>query len=120
MLIEEKDLNIGRRIREQRKRKNLTQFMLAEKVGLHEKQISRIESGLNYPTLISFIKIIKTLDMDLSDFINKETPESDPPNQLRDDILNIIKSADNKELKIYLDILKPLKKNLKNYNPEKQ
>lgn len=112
MLLEENKLNIGKKIREQRKRKHLTQFMLAEKVGLHEKQISRIESGLNYPTLISFIKILNILGMDLNDFSQKETSKNNP---LRDDILNIIKNANDKELKIFFDILNPLKKNLDNF-----
>lgn len=112
MFLEDNKLNIGKRIREQRKRKHLTQFMLAEKVGLHEKQISRIESGLNYPTLMSFIRIIETLDMELSDFTKQEKMKKNP---LRDDTLNIIKQADDKELKIYYDILKSLKRNLKTY-----
>ena len=112
MLLEENKLNIGKKIREQRKRKHLTQFMLAEKVGLHEKQISRIESGLNYPTLISFIKILYILGMDLHDFAEKETIKNNP---LRNDILNIIKNANDKELKIFFDILNPLKKNLDNF-----
>lgn len=86
--------------------------MLAEKVGLHEKQISRIESGLNYPTLISFIKILNILGMDLNDFAEKETIKNNP---LRNDILNIIKNANDKELKIFFDILNPLKKNLDNF-----
>lgn len=113
MLLKEDKHLIGQRIREQRKRKHLTQFMLAEKVGLHEKQISRIEAGLNYPTLISFIRIINTLDMNLDDFTQQETVQQNP---LRDDILNIIKNANDRELKIYFDILEPLKKNLENYN----
>ena len=112
MLLEENKLNIGKKIREQRKRKHHTQFMLAEKVGLHEKQISRIESGLNYPTLISFIKILNILGMDLNDFSKKEAIKNNP---LRDDILNIIKNANDKELKIFFDILNPLKKNLDNF-----
>lgn len=113
MLLKEDKQFIGKKIREQRKRKHFTQFMLAEKVGLHEKQISRIEAGLNYPTLVSFIRIINILDMDLSDFSQEEIPDTNP---IRDDILNIIKNANNKELQIYLDILKTLKKNLENYD----
>ncbi|MBQ8459037.1 helix-turn-helix transcriptional regulator [bacterium] len=103
---------IGKKIKEQRKRMRMTQFMLAEQVGLHEKQISRIESGLNFPTLTSFINIIAALDMNLNDFIQDKKAEINP---IKDDIISIIRNADNNELKIYLDIIKSLKKNLKLY-----
>lgn len=50
--------------------------------------------------------------MDLNDFAEKETIKNNP---LRNDILNIIKNANDKELKIFFDILNPLKKNLDNF-----
>ena len=100
---------IGKKIKTKRKSKKLTQFELAEKVGLHEKQISRIESGLNYPTYVSFAKIINALDMDINDFIENSEVKTNPK---QDEIFYILNSAKEDELKIYLDILKPLKKNL--------
>ncbi len=106
----EEKLLIGQKIREKRKRKHMTQFMLAEKVGLHEKQISRIESGLNFPNLISFLKIISVLDLKLSDFTYQNEIKE---NYLKDDIAYILKNANDTELKIYLDVLKSLKKNFK-------
>ena len=113
MLFDSDKIDIGERIKESRKNKHLTQFMLAEKVGLHEKQISRIESGQNYPTLQSFFKIIDTLDMDLSDFSKESNTIKSP---LKNSLIEIINSANDTELKIYSDILKPLRKNLKNIN----
>jgi len=109
MFSEDYKTLIGSKIREQRKRKHMTQFMLAEKVNLHEKQISRIEAGQNYPNLISFVKIIETLDLDISNFFAGVNKEKDP---LRQNLLNIIKTAADDELKIYSDILNPLKENL--------
>lgn len=50
MILENDKKIIGNKFKEYRKSKQLTQFELAEKVGLNEKQISRIEAGLNYPT----------------------------------------------------------------------
>ncbi len=103
-----KDKNfIGQKIKAQRKRLNLTQFELAEKVDMHEKQISRIEAGTNHPTFDNFIKIINTLGLKLSDFDAKEKP-----NKLKDDLIFIINNSTNKEIKIYLDLIKSLKKNL--------
>lgn len=113
MLFDSDKIYIGERIKESRKNKHLTQFMLAEKVRLHEKQISRIESGQNYPTLQSFFKIIDTLDMDLNDFSKESNTIKSP---LKNSLIEIINSANDTELKIYSDILKPLRKNLKNIN----
>ena len=59
---------IGEKIKNRRKQIKLTQFELAEKIGLHEKHISRIESGQNFPNLDSFFKIIEILDLKMSDF----------------------------------------------------
>ena len=53
MILETDKKIIGNKFKEYRKSKQLTQFELAEKVGLNEKQISRIEAGLNYPTYLT-------------------------------------------------------------------
>ena len=106
MIAEDKKF-IGQKIRQQRKRLKLTQFELAEKIGIHEKQLSRIEAGLHYPTLENFIKIIKTLNISLREF--EENKEINP---LKDDINQILNDSNNKELKIYRDVIKSIKDNL--------
>lgn len=42
---------LGKRIRELRKRSGLTQEQLAEKLGIDQKHMSRIELGKSYPSL---------------------------------------------------------------------
>ena len=59
---------LGEKIKNRRKQLKMTQFELAEKIGLHEKHISRIESGQNYPNLESFFKMLEVLDLKMSDF----------------------------------------------------
>ena len=98
---------IGQKIKQQRKRLKLTQFELAEKVGIHEKQLSRIEAGLHYPSLENFIKILRILNISLSEF--EEKKEINP---IKDDICQLLDESDNYELKIYRDVIKTLKKNL--------
>ena len=110
MLFESDKVTIGKKFKEYRKSKHLTQFELAEQVGLNEKQISRIEAGLNYPTYLTFIKLIEVLEVNITDFATQETVSLNP---LRDEINHIIKSSNNFELKTYLDVLKSLRKNLK-------
>lgn len=86
--------------------KNYTQFQLAELVGLNEKQISRIEAGQNYPTYITFAKLIEALEIKLEDITsqNKENPKQN--------IENILKNSSELEYSMYFDILKSVKSNL--------
>jgi len=56
---------LGTRIREQRKRKKITQEQLAEKLGIDQKHMSRIELGKSYPSLDRLIKIAETLEVPL-------------------------------------------------------
>lgn len=104
-------VKLGQKIKKLRKIKNLTQSELAEKVDLNEKQISRIEAGLNYPAFITFIKLVEILNLDLDEFLRSSEFEINP---VREEINHLIQNSSDLELKIYLEILKPLKKNLKN------
>ncbi len=110
MLFEIDKANLGKKFKEYRKNKKLTQFELSELIGLNEKQISRIEAGLNYPTYLTFVKLIEVLDIDIMEFV-EETPITINP--IQNEIINLIKHSNDTELKIFLNILKPLKKELK-------
>ena len=110
MILETDKKIIGNKFKEYRKSKQLTQFELAEKVGLNEKQISRIEAGLNYPTYLTFVKLLDVLDVNILDFVQSAPLTNNP---LQDAIMHLTKNADNIELKTYIDVLKSLKRNLK-------
>ncbi len=109
---------LGQIIRRHRKLANFTQSELAEKVGVNEKQISRIESGQNYPTYMTFTKLINVLDIELEQFYKADTKSgiNSDTNVHQDSIknisINMINNAQNKELKLYFDILRVLNKNL--------
>lgn len=97
--------NIGAIIRASRKRHKLTQYALAEKVNMDEKQLSRLEAGKHFPTLKTLLAITDVLDMHLADF--------DDIQDLKDsnfyDLVEILKIATPKELKKYLSIIKIIK-----------
>lgn len=101
---------LGEKFKAYRKIKNMTQFQLAEKIGLNEKQISRIEAGQNYPTYTTFAKLINILEINISEFFESESDRIDKTGQ---DLISIIKSASELELKFYSDVIKPLRRNLK-------
>lgn len=109
-MVNKNNLQIGQKIKEQRKRLNLTQAELAEKADMHEKQISRIEAGTNHPTFDNFIKIIDILGLKMSDF---DYSRKQKPNKLKDDLVFIINNSTDKELRMYLDVITSLNKNLK-------
>lgn len=63
---------LGKRIKELRKRKGLTQEQVAVLIEMEQNTISVIESGRNFPTLVTLEKIADILDVELSDFFNYE------------------------------------------------
>lgn len=109
MQLETDKIIIGKKIKEYRKRKQLTQSQLAELVELNEKQVYRIESGLNHPTYLTFAKIVNVLDIDINDFTVGVKVESNP---LKDSIINIANKSSNIELKTYYELIKIIRNNL--------
>ena len=52
---------LGKRIRELRKKQNLSQEKLAELINVDPTTISNIENGKNYPSLMNLENILNTL-----------------------------------------------------------
>lgn len=59
--------NLGKRIKELRKSKKLTQEQLAEIVGIEQKQICRIENGACFTTFETLNKLAYTLGVEITD-----------------------------------------------------
>ena len=110
MLLETDKVILGKKFRQYRKGLRLTQFQLAELVGLNEKQISRIEAGQNYPTYTTFAKLINVLNINILEFIQEDNIKG---NQQKEDLITIIKKSSDFELKMYTDVVKSIRKNLK-------
>ena len=58
---------VGTRIKERRKEKGLTQADLAERSGLQQPQVSRLEAGVHSPSFKTLSKIAKALGIDVGD-----------------------------------------------------
>jgi transcriptional regulator with XRE-family HTH domain len=54
----------GRRLRELRKNKNLTQEKLAEIIETEESHISALERGINFPSYSTLEKLAKALNVE--------------------------------------------------------
>ena len=102
----------GQRLKELRMQRGMTQFELAEAVDLHEKHLSRIESGVYFPTFDNFMKIMQVLNLEWKDFDTKETREN---NSLKNKAFKIIQRASEKELKLYVTTIEQLQKSLKDF-----
>lgn len=108
-------LLIGKRIKAARNAKGLTQAQLAEAVSLHEKHISRIESGKYLPTLENIIKIFKFLKIELCTLdVDSNIPES--KSILKTEFLRIINNSSDNELEFYLGLLRQAQKGLAKFN----
>jgi len=60
--------SLGSRIREIRKRKKITQEELSNLCKFEKANLSRIETGLTNPTVLTLFKMSKALEVDLSEF----------------------------------------------------
>lgn len=103
---------IGQRIRKFRKAQGLSQEQLAEKVEISVTHMSHIETGntkLSLPVLVSIAKALEVLADDLiSDSYSDKS-------RVSSEILEILDSCNEKELKILLDILRASKTSLEKY-----
>jgi len=63
---------LGKRIKELRKIKGLTQEALAEKVNIETGSLSAIESGRHFPSMPTIEKISKILDVEMKSFFDFE------------------------------------------------
>ena len=62
----------GKRVKEIRKGKGITQEQLAESVNIEPPNISKIECGMHFPQPDKIEKIAKVLDVDIKDLFEFE------------------------------------------------
>lgn len=61
---------LGRRIKEIRTKRKLTQEKLAEMIGVGERNLSKIECGNNFITAETLSKILKALNVEASELFD--------------------------------------------------
>lgn len=88
----------GRKIKEYRKKKNLTQAQLAELVNVDDKHISCIENGKNFPSSELIGKLAASLDVepkDLFEFYYLQNAKN-----LKTDIISMLDNLSQEELSL--------------------
>ena len=102
---------LGARIRELRKARGLSQEELAEKIGIEQKHVSRIEVGKNYPTIPRLEKIAEALEAPIMlffDFVHLEDNTEQAAN-IEDMMKELDKESQKAAFKIIRAILKSFK-----------
>lgn len=98
---------IAQIIQNARKQKGLKQAQLAERVGISEKHLSKIETGKNYPALDNFLRMVEILNLSMKDF---GLDNVDDVSLKRQYLYKIINTSSEKQIEIYCDIIKALQK----------
>jgi len=89
---------LGKRIKELRKLKNLTQEQLAEKMEIDQRNLSKIECGNNFITAETLSKILMALDVEANELFDFR--HLDDENILKEKLISAINdnSANIKQL----------------------
>jgi transcriptional regulator with XRE-family HTH domain len=62
---------IGRKIRQLRRQRKLTQVELADRIGIHQSDLSRMEQGEYKVGLDTLLKVLQTFDLSIGDFFEE-------------------------------------------------
>lgn len=93
----------GLRVRELRKRLNLSQEELAETAKISPKYMSRIEMGHQFPSTDILAKLADVLDVEISDFFEFEHTVGNV-RELKTTLATIIDGADEEKLRLLVKI----------------
>ncbi|EKE4879592.1 helix-turn-helix transcriptional regulator [Enterococcus faecalis] len=92
-----------------RKKKGMSQELLAEKSGMSRNTIIQVEKKKVKISLVTFCALLKGLDVSYTEFFKITQKESDLANEVGDDIVELMKKlSSHRNKEEYIDILKTL------------
>ena len=103
---------IGQRIRKYRKALGLSQEQLAEKTDISVTHMSHIETGNTKLSLPVLVALSRTLGVQTDDLL---CGTYSGKGKAQDEIIELLNSCDEKEVKIMLDILRATKSSFDKY-----
>lgn len=95
--------DFGLRLKELRSKRGITQYQLAEMVGIDPKHMSHIETGRSFPKADLIEKFAEALDVDYTKFFKTEHLQD--KDALLDRISFYLNKATEDELKIIYKII---------------
>lgn len=91
-------IKIGRFISECRKKKNITQAQLAEKLGITDRAVSKWENGKSLPDSSIMLDLCELLDITVNDLLSGEKVSSeDYSRKMQDRLLEAVYSKEKAE-----------------------
>ena len=66
---------VGRKIRQLRRQRKLTQVELAERIGIHQSDLSRMEQGEYKVGLDTLLKILGTFNLGIGEFFDENSKQ---------------------------------------------
>lgn len=97
---------IGKRLKMFRKTAGKTQEQIAEGAEISGKYLSRVELGLENPTIDTYIKIASSLKVDPTELFEVEM--EDTPVKLREEVKGLLKNATLDKLKTSVKLLRTI------------
>ena len=95
--------DFGLRLKELRNKKGITQYQLAEMVGIDPKHMSHIETGRSFPKADLIEKFAEALDIDYTKLFKTEHLQDRV--SLYNKITNLMDQATDEELRIIYKIV---------------
>lgn len=98
-IMEDVKILFGKRLRELRKRNNMTQEKLAEIIGIEPRNILKIENGKSFPRISTMQKIMEIFDCKAADLFEFE--HLDDISVVREKLINKINNDENFTRMVY-------------------
>ena len=67
---------VGRKIRQLRRQRKLTQTELADRIGIHQSDLSRMEQGEYKVGLDTLLRILQTFNLSIGEFFEERSAET--------------------------------------------
>lgn len=103
--------SIGKKVRQARLKKKITQEQLAEAVGVGVTHISHLETGSGTVSLKVFIAIVNYLNCSVDELLYKEIKTARPI--VNNWLTELVADCDQSEIKIIADTITTLKQSLR-------
>ena len=99
-------IKIGKFIAEERKRKNYTQKVLAEILGISDKTISKWERGNGFPEISLLLPLCNELEITVNELLSGERlQEVDYKKKAEENMVNLVKEAQESKKKIIMSAM---------------
>ena len=100
---------VANKIKNYRKQAGYTQSELGDLIGISDKHVCKIENATYMPSLETFLKLVKVLNIDLNEFgINTNYKE----NTIKEKFLKLIFSLSDNEIECMYNICCSINENL--------